>query len=186
MDNHLTECLPNILRHLRNNFYYTSSTQMEQQIFSTVISSLKCFELYKDLQVHSKVKQVCPWEQLSLESSKKMANIKRNSIEGTILIDSRDLFLIELLDWFKKEFFTWFQEPTCKKCLSNTGENKPTQMKMIRYDDSNTEEKKWRASTVEIYSCPNCKDEFRFPRYNHPLKLLETRTGNFVENFITF
>lgn len=172
MDTHLTECLPIIYKHLQNNY----QTQIEQQIVSTILSSLKCFEIYKDLQLHTKVKEICPWEQLSLESSKKMSKIKRNSTEDTIKIDSRDLFLIELLNWFKKDYFQWFQEPICKQCSTD---NKLIQMKLNRYSDSNFEEKKWRASNVEIYKCLLCNNESRFPRYNHPLKLLETRTGIF-------
>lgn len=174
MDNtHLHECLPIIFNHLQGSFDFMRKTPIENQIVSSILSSLKCFELYKDLQLHAKVKKLCPWEQLSLESSKKMTAIKRNAKEEPISIDSRDLFLIELLDWFKKDFFTWFQEPNCKNCPDK-------QMKILRYDDDCTmEEKKWAASRVEIYTCPVCKDEYRFPRYNHPLKLLDTRTGRF-------
>lgn len=169
MDNHLNECLPIIFNHLQESFQFHFITQTEKQIVSTVLSSLKCFELYKDLQVHAKVKELCPWETLSLESSKKMTAIKRNSKEE-ISIDSRDLFLIELLNWFKKEFFTWFHEPNCTNCPTE-------QMRFSRYDQCSQEEKRWRASQVEVYSCAICRSEFRFPRYNHPLKLLETRTG---------
>lgn len=39
------------------------------------------------------------------------------------------------------------------------------------------EELYYGASRVELYECTSCHAEFRFPRYNHPLKLLETRTG---------
>ena len=171
MDNtRLHECLPIIFNHLQASFNFISQTQIENQIVTSILSSLKCFELYKDLQLHAKVKQLCPWEQLSLESSKKMTAIKHNLKDETISIDSRDLFLIELLNWFKKEFFTWFQEPYCKNCTN-------VQMKLKKHDDCTIDEKKWAASRVEIYSCPICKDEYRFPRYNHPLKLLDTRTG---------
>ena len=34
------------------------------------------------------------------------------------------------------------------------------------------EEQRWGAQRVELYQCPNCKKIMRFPRYNHPQKLL--------------
>ena len=39
------------------------------------------------------------------------------------------------------------------------------------------EEREMHASRVENYKCRTCKVETRFPRYNHPMKLFETRTG---------
>ncbi|XP_028393301.1 peptide-N(4)-(N-acetyl-beta-glucosaminyl)asparagine amidase-like isoform X2 [Dendronephthya gigantea] len=39
------------------------------------------------------------------------------------------------------------------------------------------EEQRWGAGRVELYQCPKCKKIMRFPRYNHPQKLLETRIG---------
>ena len=36
----------------------------------------------------------------------------------------------------------------------------------------NEEEVRWEAYNVELYQCPNCKKMLRFPRYNHPQKLL--------------
>lgn len=37
------------------------------------------------------------------------------------------------------------------------------------------EEQKWGAYHVEIYKCQKCDTNVRFPRYNDPVKLLETR-----------
>jgi peptide-N4-(N-acetyl-beta-glucosaminyl)asparagine amidase len=33
------------------------------------------------------------------------------------------------------------------------------------------------ASRVEVYTCSLCQSESRFPRFNNPTRLLETRTG---------
>ena len=52
-----------------------------------------------------------------------------------------------------------------------------------------SEERAWWASRVEGYRCPACDTALRFPRYNHPEKLLETRTGEdrmFVERLRAF
>jgi len=50
----------------------------------------------------------------------------------------------------------------------------------------------WGAGRVEGYRCPTCATTLRFPRYNHPEKLLETRTGEigtavpFVRELVLF
>lgn len=37
------------------------------------------------------------------------------------------------------------------------------------------EEAQEEASRVELFRCEQCGEELRFPRYNNPAKLLETR-----------
>ena len=41
----------------------------------------------------------------------------------------------------------------------------------------NEEELKYRASRVEVYKCKICSLDVRYPRFNHPVKLYETRRG---------
>ena len=36
----------------------------------------------------------------------------------------------------------------------------------------NDEDKRWGAGTIENYTCQSCSKNYRFPRYNHPQKLL--------------
>lgn len=52
---------------------------------------------------------------------------------------------MELLKWFKTEFFQWFDAPTCAQCqrkMTAHGTQVPTQEDLI-----------WGASRVELYSC---------------------------------
>lgn len=52
---------------------------------------------------------------------------------------------MELLKWFKNEFFQWFDAPTCAQCqrkMTACGTQVPTQEDLI-----------WGASRVELYSC---------------------------------
>ena len=48
------------------------------------------------------------------------------------------------------------------------------------------DERMWWAFTVEGYQCPNCSTTLRFPRYNHPEKLLDSRTGKLPKVKETF
>jgi len=77
-----------------------------------------------------------------------------------------------LLKWFKEEFFTWTDKPKCRNCdrddhVQPTGGVRPTEYEL----------KEGGASRVEGYKCFGCGQQIRFPRYNNPRVLLETRTG---------
>ncbi|EQC30633.1 hypothetical protein SDRG_11688 [Saprolegnia diclina VS20] len=82
-----------------------------------------------------------------------------------------DEVLHQLIHWFKHEFFSWMNQPPCQVCGQA-----PTQL--VRTDGPTTpEEVAGEASRVEVYQCASCRSLTRFPRYNDPVKLLETRTG---------
>ncbi|XP_010546598.1 PREDICTED: peptide-N(4)-(N-acetyl-beta-glucosaminyl)asparagine amidase [Tarenaya hassleriana] len=77
-------------------------------------------------------------------------------------------FLLQLLFWFKKTF-RWVNEPPCDGCGSKTvgqGMGNPLPSELA-----------YGANRVELYRCTFCSRITRFPRYNDPVKLLETRKG---------
>jgi hypothetical protein len=116
----------------------------------------------------------------------------------------RDALMWQLLVWFKHEFFQWVvrlhwrshpsiplraspfgtllilaallhcpsqNSPACDRCgggTSNIGGTAP-----------NAAEAPFRPGVVELYKCASasCAAVTRFPRYNHGVKLLETRKG---------
>mmetsp|Transcript_18023 Transcript_18023/g.13052 ORF Transcript_18023/g.13052 Transcript_18023/m.13052 type:complete len:266 (-) Transcript_18023:309-1106(-) len=86
-------------------------------------------------------------------------------------INSEAEKLKALMHWFKQEFFTWCDRPNCPKCYSNN------HVKQSGTGYATAEEREGHAARVELYRCMNCNVEVRFPRYNHPMKLFETRTG---------
>lgn len=85
----------------------------------------------------------------------------------------RDMFLAELMNWFKTEFFTWMDSPTCPRCKGGTtgiGNGTPTPEELAK-----------SAGRVELFTCSACfsdgREVARFPRYNDPVVLLQSRTG---------
>ena len=81
-----------------------------------------------------------------------------------------DQLLIQLLRWFKESFFQWMDTPSCSVCGGKT--------KLIGRAAPLPEEATDLAGTVENYRCEgSCVQHTRFPRYNDPGRLLETRVG---------
>lgn len=103
-----------------------------------------------------------------------------------------------LVRWFKYDFFKWVNAPPCYLCNAAT--------KMVGMGQPNAEEvshhkiptssaahtlltpadhptsptlvqRAGMAGRVEVYQCTTCGQMTRFPRYNHPGKLLDTRAG---------
>ncbi|DAZ94945.1 TPA: hypothetical protein N0F65_000324 [Lagenidium giganteum] len=85
--------------------------------------------------------------------------------------DYQDELVKQLLAWFKKEFFSWMNQPKCSACGFE-------QTKLVKSDKPTTQEEiQGQAGRVEVYACPLCAAVTRFPRYNDPVKLLDTRVG---------
>ncbi|XP_010923840.1 peptide-N(4)-(N-acetyl-beta-glucosaminyl)asparagine amidase [Elaeis guineensis] len=83
--------------------------------------------------------------------------------------DEKDFaFLLQLLFWFKQSF-RWVNSPPCDNCGGGTNN--------IGMGTALPSEIKFGGTRVELYRCNFCSSITRFPRYNDPLKLLETRRG---------
>jgi len=81
-----------------------------------------------------------------------------------------DQLLVQLLGWFKESFFRWLNSPDCCVCGAAT-EFAGTAVPL-------PEERAHLAGTVELFKCQaGCVAPTRFPRYNDPSRLLETRVG---------
>ena len=110
--------------------------------------------IYEDTQLQAKAKLCIP---LSTLVAKAEENCSTNSNRDK---DLKDALLIELLGWFKQDFFTWFDAPCCGSCQQN--------MTAIGMADPNPEDIKYEAFRVEKYRCRTCNTTDKFPRYNDP------------------
>ncbi|KAI1427569.1 hypothetical protein F5Y12DRAFT_712103 [Xylaria sp. FL1777] len=94
-----------------------------------------------------------------------------------------DCVVRALMRWFRRDYFTWVNNPVCDACLHPTvskGVTGPTQ-----------EENIFGALRVELYQCTQkrCARLTRFPRYTDPWVLMETcrgRVGEWVHVFSLF
>ncbi|MFT7811400.1 peptide-N(4)-(N-acetyl-beta-glucosaminyl)asparagine amidase isoform X1 [Arapaima gigas] len=84
-------------------------------------------------------------------------------------LSEEDFLVLELLRWFKEEFFSWVN---CLPCSNCGGETQSSGSLTPSADDL-----RWDAHRVENHHCQICQLSTRFPRYNNPEKLLETRRG---------
>ena len=82
-----------------------------------------------------------------------------------------DNLVKELLRYFKQDFFKWCDKPECANCHTNEHQQFAGSQGPI------PEEARYKCAGVEVYRCTQCGSTTRFPRYNDPVKLLETRQG---------
>lgn len=82
----------------------------------------------------------------------------------------QDYVIMELLKWFKQDYFTWVNSPPCENCAESD-------IEFVRREASSPEELRYDASGTEVHQCKKCGQEIRFPRYNDLAKLMETRRG---------
>lgn len=72
-----------------------------------------------------------------------------------------DVLLVEILRWFKCDFFRWVDKPKCNNCTVDDCVER-------KFDNNRAfptpNEKQGLASRVELYKCSNCNNELRFPR----------------------
>jgi len=117
----------------------------------SIKGNMQLISNYKDPETQKRIKEIIPKR-------------KENSTSKE--------YVKELLHWYKNEFFTWCNKPKCPLC------NSDKDIKSVTTCPSNEEEKKYQSSRTEVYCCQGCGgNEVRFPRYNSPFKLLETKTG---------
>ena len=140
--------------------------QMQMNFFKKLESGMQTVLAYEDSMLQSQAQQHMPLEQLRDRAALRLNHISEE--EGS-KIGLPDILLLELLAWFKMDFFQWVDAPQCDSCRGPTvsvGMAEPMPAELL-----------WGAHRVENYRCEKCGQFTRFPRYNHPGMLLETRRG---------
>lgn len=135
--------------------------QMEQRMQPYLDQVLK----YEDPVRQEAARKTVPVDKLEEKAFVMMAregNFKPSKDE------QNHAFLLQLLFWFKQSF-RWVNSPACDNCNNDTVNQ--------GMGVAASSELQYGASRVELYRCKSCENITRFPRYNDPLKLLETRKG---------
>ncbi|KAL5256631.1 hypothetical protein ACHWQZ_G011774 [Mnemiopsis leidyi] len=115
---------------------------------------------YEKAEFQKKVYQILPLKSL------KEATLKSGQSKGLTFHEN---FIKEVTRWFKEEFFKWVDCKPCAVCGSPSQSGPPLQ--------PTPEDLSAGATRVENHICTICGASQRFPRYNSPSKLLETREG---------
>ncbi|GFR33114.1 peptide-N(4)-(N-acetyl-beta-glucosaminyl) asparagine amidase [Trichonephila clavata] len=149
------------------------SSPSEKKFLNQLLDKIKIIELFQSSALQKYAFRLIPFENLKMQATLKLSLLPEDSD-----IELDDLVILELLDWFKNSFFKWMDVPKCNAC------DVVTQGK--GYLSPTAEDTAWCAGTVEHFVCPTCCKSFRFPRYNHPCKLLNTRIGRCGEWAICF
>ena len=112
--------------------------------------------IYEDPLLQAKARLCVPLTALTARAAQ--------SCTAASNIDLKDGLLIEILHWFKEDFFVWFDKPYCNICSRD----------MIGFGSGNpsAEDLGHGAQRVEVYKCESCAAVDRFPRYNDPGKNL--------------
>lgn len=139
-------------------------SQADFQFLGRVKSSYNHMKSYSDGSLQQLAREKVPLSELEAKA--------RDTISKCPSVSLRDALLLELLHWFKKDFFKWVNKPCCHQCggveatMNSLGATMPT-----------PEERLGEAGITEVYGCQLCGSQTRFPRYNNPRTLLTWRQG---------
>nr|XP_027188488.1 peptide-N(4)-(N-acetyl-beta-glucosaminyl)asparagine amidase isoform X2 [Cicer arietinum] len=121
--------------------------------------------MYEDEKRQEAARKTVPVEELE---EKALVSLAKEGNFNPSKIEQDHAFLLQLLFWFKQSF-RWVNSPSCRDCGNETvgqGMTAPLPSETL-----------YGASRVELYRCTVCSRLTRFPRYNDPKKLVETREG---------
>ncbi|XP_046536434.1 peptide-N(4)-(N-acetyl-beta-glucosaminyl)asparagine amidase isoform X2 [Equus quagga] len=137
-------------------------------ILKVLRSNIQHVLVYENLALQEKALACIPVQELKRRSQEKLSRARK--LDKGTNVSEEDFLLLELLHWFKEEFFQWVNDIFCSKCGGQTRSRGESL-------SPNDDELKWGANRVEDHYCDACQLSNRFPRYNNPEKLLETRCG---------
>ncbi|XP_061111437.1 peptide-N(4)-(N-acetyl-beta-glucosaminyl)asparagine amidase isoform X2 [Conger conger] len=135
--------------------------------FRTLQSNVQHVMVYESPSLQHKALELIPLPRLTATAQSRLKQAQE--ADPGCGLSEQDMLLLELLGWFKGQFFSWVNCLPCVRCGG------PTQSRGGL--PPSPDELRWDAGRVENHHCPTCQNTTRFPRYNNPEKLLETRRG---------
>ncbi|CAA0815586.1 Peptide-N(4)-(N-acetyl-beta-glucosaminyl)asparagine amidase [Striga hermonthica] len=141
------------------------TSENREQVEQKIRPYLDQVLMYEDIHRQEAARKTVPVDKLE---EKAMVALAREGNCNPTKDQLDHAFLLQLLYWFKQSF-RWVNAPPCDSCNSETVN--------LGMGVANHSELLDGASRVEVYRCKSCMSQTRFPRYNDPLKLLETRRG---------
>ncbi|KAJ8529400.1 hypothetical protein K7X08_036235 [Anisodus acutangulus] len=137
----------------------------KEQVEQRIRPRVNQVQMYEDPHRQEMARKTVPVDKLE---EKALISLGREGNYKPTKVEQDNAFLLQLLFWFKQSF-RWVNAPPCDSCGNET--------KSQGMGVANSSETLYGASRVELYCCNSCSNITRFPRYNDPLKLLETRKG---------
>ncbi|XP_028926850.1 peptide-N(4)-(N-acetyl-beta-glucosaminyl)asparagine amidase [Ornithorhynchus anatinus] len=154
--------------HLRQASAQSAPTvAADSNLLQTLHSNFQHVLVYENLSLQKKALACIPVQELKMKCRENLA--RASQADAGSNMNEEDFLLLELLQWYKGEFFQWVNNVACSKCGGQT----ESRNKLSPFDN----ERRWGANVVEDHYCNLCQFSNRFPRYNNPEKLLETRCG---------
>ncbi|CAJ1084132.1 peptide-N(4)-(N-acetyl-beta-glucosaminyl)asparagine amidase [Xyrichtys novacula] len=143
-----------------------SSLESSMSFFVTLQSNFQHVMQYENLELQQKARNHIPHQQISSTAEHRLKEAKQ--ADSGCKLGIEDFLVLELLSWFKKDF-SWVDSLPCSHCGGSTQNSGSL--------SATPDDLRWGAQRVENHYCQSCKLSTRFPRYNNPEKLLETRRG---------
>ena len=131
------------------------SQEFEQRFIGTIAGERSTSIARQNKSAHEKVFQIVPISKLETQAKEKFKLLFKEDSKLSLKY-MRDLAVYELVQWFKKDFFTWVDKMKCDICAID--------MSLIKMDAPNFQENQDGAGRVELYHCLQCSSAKRFPR----------------------
>ncbi|XP_054801161.1 peptide-N(4)-(N-acetyl-beta-glucosaminyl)asparagine amidase isoform X3 [Prosopis cineraria] len=141
------------------------ASQDNGQFGNRIRPYLNQIQMYEDSSSQEAARKTVPVEELE---EKALVSLAKEGNFNPSKSEKDHAFLLQLLFWFKQSF-RWVNSPPCHDCGNKTVGQGMT--------DALPSETLYGASRVELYRCTICSKFTRFPRYNDPIKLVQTREG---------
>ena len=86
---------------------------MEAEFLAKVEADLSLAQAYEDASNQEAARKCIPTAELEKIAEEKFASLKEKEPKANPAL-RRDILLLELLRWFKEEFFSWVDSPKCE------------------------------------------------------------------------